>query len=96
MCLRLRTPEDHSGYDANERGVPGRLNPSSSGAPGGANAYRRQIRETRGAAYFSIFPRTVHKLRLPAGAWSSQRHWHSAKDEFVYVLEAGRARYRLW
>jgi uncharacterized cupin superfamily protein len=26
-------------------------------------------------------------LRLPAGAWSSQRHWHSAEDEFVFVLE---------
>jgi uncharacterized cupin superfamily protein len=28
----------------------------------------------------------VNLLRLPAGAWSSQRHWHSAEDEFVYVL----------
>ena len=26
-------------------------------------------------------------MRLPAGAWSSQRHWHSAEDELVYVLE---------
>ena len=29
----------------------------------------------------------VNLLRLPAGAWSSQRHWHSAEDELVYVLE---------
>lgn len=29
----------------------------------------------------------VNRLRLPPGAWSSQRHWHSAEDEFVYVLE---------
>lgn len=29
----------------------------------------------------------VNLLRLPAGAWSSQRHWHSAEDEFVWVLE---------
>lgn len=29
----------------------------------------------------------VNLLRLPAGTWSSQRHWHSAEDEFVYVLE---------
>jgi uncharacterized cupin superfamily protein len=28
----------------------------------------------------------VNQLRLPAGAWSSQRHWHSGEDEFVYVL----------
>lgn len=26
-------------------------------------------------------------LRLPSGAWSSQRHWHTVTDEFVYVLE---------
>ena len=29
----------------------------------------------------------VNLLRLPAGAWSSQRHWHLTEDEFVYVLE---------
>jgi uncharacterized cupin superfamily protein len=29
----------------------------------------------------------VNLTRLPPGAWSSQRHWHSAEDEFVYVLE---------
>ncbi len=28
----------------------------------------------------------VNLLRLPPGAWSSQRHWHSHADEFVYVL----------
>lgn len=29
----------------------------------------------------------VNLLRLPAGAWSSQRHWHASEDEFVWVLE---------
>ena len=29
----------------------------------------------------------VNLLRLPPGVWSSQRHWHSAEDEFVYVLQ---------
>ena len=29
----------------------------------------------------------VNLMRLPPGAWSSQRHWHSSEDEFVYVLE---------
>ena len=29
----------------------------------------------------------VNLLRLPPGAWSSQRHWHSAEDEFVWVVE---------
>ncbi|HEY3776996.1 MAG TPA: cupin domain-containing protein [Rhizomicrobium sp.] len=28
----------------------------------------------------------VNLLRLPPGCWSSQRHWHSAEDEFVWVL----------
>ena len=29
----------------------------------------------------------VNLLRLPPGSWSSQRHWHTAEDEFTYVLE---------
>jgi uncharacterized cupin superfamily protein len=28
----------------------------------------------------------INLLRLPAGAWSSQRHWHTESDEFIYVL----------
>lgn len=28
----------------------------------------------------------VNLTQLPAGAWSSQRHWHTDSDEFVYVL----------
>lgn len=29
----------------------------------------------------------VNLMTLPPRAWSSQRHWHSHEDEFVYVLE---------
>ena len=29
----------------------------------------------------------INLLRLPPGGWSSQRHWHTEEDEFVYVLE---------
>jgi uncharacterized cupin superfamily protein len=29
----------------------------------------------------------VNIMHLPPGNWSSQRHWHSHEDEFVYVLE---------
>src|SRR5271165_3500032 len=29
----------------------------------------------------------VNLVRLPPGAWSSQRHWHHNEDEFVHVLE---------
>jgi uncharacterized cupin superfamily protein len=28
----------------------------------------------------------VNLMTLPPGKWSSQRHWHSHEDEFVYVL----------
>ena len=28
----------------------------------------------------------VNMLRLPPGQWSSQRHWHTAEDEFVFVV----------
>ena len=29
----------------------------------------------------------VNLMQLPPGYWSSQRHWHSDEDEFVFVLE---------
>jgi uncharacterized cupin superfamily protein len=29
----------------------------------------------------------VNLLRLAPGVWSSQRHWHMAEDEFVFVIE---------
>jgi len=31
----------------------------------------------------------VNLLRLPPGVWSSQRHWHTAEDEFVLISDAG-------
>jgi len=44
--------------------------------------FRRRLGDAAGLTQFG-----VNLMRLPAGAWSSQRHWHSAEDEFVYVLE---------
>ena len=29
----------------------------------------------------------VSHVTLKPGAWSSQRHWHTEEDEFVYLLE---------
>ena len=29
----------------------------------------------------------VNIVELPPGAWSSQRHWHTHEDEFVYVVK---------
>src|SRR3954469_9051305 len=43
---------------------------------------RRRLGEAGGLRDFGI-----NLLTLPPGAWSSQRHWHSHEDEFVYVLE---------
>jgi uncharacterized cupin superfamily protein len=42
----------------------------------------RRLGEAAGLTQFG-----VNLLRLAAGAWSSQRHWHSHEDEFVYVLQ---------
>lgn len=28
----------------------------------------------------------VNLTRLPPGCWSSQRHWHTHEEEFIYVL----------
>lgn len=36
---------------------------------------------------FGLSDYGVNFVRLPPGSWSSQRHWHSAEDEFLYVLE---------
>jgi len=43
---------------------------------------RRRLGDAAGLSQFG-----VNLLRLPPGAWSSQRHWHATEDEFVYVLE---------
>src|SRR6266404_6288900 len=55
--------------------------PAPFDAPCAARA-RQRLGDAAGLTDFG-----VNLLRLPAGAWSSQRHWHSAEDEFVYVLE---------
>jgi uncharacterized cupin superfamily protein len=43
---------------------------------------RRRLGEAGGLHDFG-----VNLMTLPPGGWSSQRHWHSHEDEFVYVLE---------
>jgi uncharacterized cupin superfamily protein len=61
--------------------VTGSRYPSPFDAPCAARA-RQRLGDAAGLSDFG-----VNLMRLPAGAWSSQRHWHSAEDEFVYVLE---------
>jgi uncharacterized cupin superfamily protein len=54
-------------------------------APFGAECATRVRQRLGNAAGLTDFG--VNLLRLPPGCWSSQRHWHSAEDEFVFVLE---------
>jgi uncharacterized cupin superfamily protein len=42
---------------------------------------RQRIGDAGGLTQFG-----VNLLQLPPGSASSQRHWHSAEDEFVYVI----------
>ena len=42
---------------------------------------RRQVGNAGGLTDFG-----VNLMYLPSGNWSSQRHWHSHEDEFVFVL----------
>ena len=60
--------------------ITGTLYPAPYDAP--CRARRRQkLGDPAGLTQFG-----VNLLVLPPGAWSSQRHWHTAEDEFVYVL----------
>jgi uncharacterized cupin superfamily protein len=47
-----------------------------------AGRTRRRLGNAGGLTDFG-----VNLMTLPPGGWSSQRHWHSEEDEFVYILE---------
>ena len=47
-----------------------------------AHRLRRKLGAAGGLTDFG-----VNITRLPPGNWSSQRHWHSHEDEFVFLLE---------
>ncbi len=61
--------------------VVGSRYPQPYEAPCRARA-RRRLGDAAGLTQFG-----VNLTRLPAGTWSSQRHWHSLEDELIYVLE---------
>lgn len=42
---------------------------------------RKRLGNAGGLTQFGI-----NLLTLKPGVWSSQRHWHSGEDEFVYIL----------
>jgi uncharacterized cupin superfamily protein len=60
--------------------VVGTLYPSPFDVPCRARE-RKKLGDAAGLTQFG-----VNLLRLPPGAWSSQRHWHVGEDEFVCVL----------
>ena len=60
--------------------VVGTLYPPPFDAPCRARQ-RTKLGDVAGLTQFG-----VNLLRLPSGAWSSQRHWHTGEDEFVYVV----------
>ena len=43
---------------------------------------RKRVGQAGGLTAFG-----VNLMTLPPGGWSSQRHWHSHEDEFVYIIE---------
>ncbi|MHA1601013.1 MAG: cupin domain-containing protein [Alphaproteobacteria bacterium] len=47
-----------------------------------AEREKRALSDALGLSKFG-----VNLVRLPPGCASSQRHWHSKEDEFVYVLD---------
>jgi uncharacterized cupin superfamily protein len=59
---------------------------SSSGYPepfrvAVAGRIKRALGDPFGLSQFG-----VNLVEMPPGCWSSQRHWHSHEDEFVYVV----------
>jgi uncharacterized cupin superfamily protein len=46
-----------------------------------AGRVKRVLGEPLGLTQFG-----VNLVTLPPGCWSSQRHWHSHEDEFVFVV----------
>ncbi len=61
--------------------VVGSKYPAPFDKPCAARA-RQRLGDSAGLSDFG-----VNLMRLPPGTWSSQRHWHTAEDEFIFVLE---------
>lgn len=70
-----------------------RINPASVPADRGSNypapydqpcagRARQRFGRSHGLTQFG-----VNLTVIPPGCWSSQRHWHSHEDEFVWVIE---------
>jgi uncharacterized cupin superfamily protein len=78
MTQELRSPA------VDPRTVPARRG-SSYPEPFGAAVEAREKRPLGDPLGLTQFG--VNLVLLPPGCWSSQRHWHTHEDEFVYVLD---------
>lgn len=61
--------------------VTGTLYPEPYDAPC-LKRHRWRLGDAAGLTQFGI-----NLQRLPPGQWTSQRHWHEAEDEFVWIVE---------
>ncbi|MDP3195859.1 cupin domain-containing protein [Tabrizicola sp.] len=57
------------------------VDPSTTPTSGEKGLHTLHLSQAGGLTQFGAFLDT-----LDPGAWSSQRHWHSAEDEFLYLL----------
>ena len=60
--------------------ITGTLYPSPFDEPCRAR-HRTRLADAAGLTQYG-----VNLVRLEPGAWSSQRHWHTEQDEFIYVV----------
>ena len=61
-------------------GVTGSGYPSPYNQPC-VSRVRHRLGDAAGLSQFG-----VNLTRLPPGGWSSQRHWHTGEDEFVFIV----------
>jgi len=78
---------------SNEESVMAKIEPRSAPAGSGSRYPSPFDEACRGRSWLRLGDAAgltqfgVNLVRLEPGAWSSQRHWHSHEDEFVYVLQ---------
>jgi len=90
---RLQREAGYSLKSATSAGSPmPRIDPNQLNPRTGSNYPQPYARQPAGRSKLALGQAGgltdfgVNLSRLPPGAWSSQRHWHSHEDEFVYLL----------
>jgi uncharacterized cupin superfamily protein len=65
------------------KGVPGR---KGTGYPPPFDGPVKNRLKRRLGDHFGLTNFGVNMVTLEPGCWSSQRHWHTRQDEFIYVI----------